>query len=88
MTAPNPALVAERDRRLAVLGPQPSWWRFFARRRWRRERAAILAMDVSEMAALLRRLYPSDTIEKLAQEIAHFGTRTFPIRRPAKATKV
>lgn len=54
---PDPKSVAIREARLAALGPRPPWWRVFARRRWKRERDAILAMDVSELAAMLREIY-------------------------------
>ncbi len=61
----DPDLAAERVRRLTTLGSPPRWWRLFARRRWHRERRAILAMNVDRMSAMMRRLYPSETIERM-----------------------
>jgi len=52
-------LVAEREAKLVALGPRPPWWRPFRRRRWTRARASILAMDVSKLTAIMRRLYGS-----------------------------
>lgn len=45
--------------RLAALGPPPTWWRVFALRRWLREHRAIMALDISVSAEILRSLYPA-----------------------------
>lgn len=63
---PHPTLVDERSRLLRDLGPEPSWWRFLARRRWRSRRSAILAMDVSVATMMLRELYPADRVARAA----------------------
>ncbi len=65
----NPALVAEREQKLRALGSRPPWWRPFKRREWKRRRDAVLAMDVSEAAALMRVIYSKallDEVVKLA----------------------
>jgi 23S rRNA U2552 (ribose-2'-O)-methylase RlmE/FtsJ len=62
----NPKLAAERQAKLDALGEQPGWWRPFARRRWRDRRAAILAVDISEAAAMLRAIYDSAWSEEVA----------------------
>lgn len=66
MNNDDPKLVAERDARLAALGPQPPWWRPFARRRWKRERGYILATDVSQVTAMMRTLYTPECVEAIA----------------------
>ncbi len=62
----DPKLVAERDAKLKQIGPRPPWWRLFARRRWKQQRAAILAIDVSQVALMLRDLYSTAYLEQLA----------------------
>jgi hypothetical protein len=49
-------LLAEREAKLDALGRCPPWWRPFARRRWRRRLAVVLAMDVSKAAEMLHDL--------------------------------
>lgn len=69
------ARLAMRERRLMALGPSPSWWRVFARRRWRKRRLAIMAMDVSVMAEVLTRIY-LNRIEDMANQ-AHIDPAGF-----------
>lgn len=64
----DPKLLAERNAKLLALGLCPPWWRPFARRRWVRRYAAILAMDVTAARALLRRLYPAEHVVVVAQQ--------------------
>lgn len=82
MIAPSPRLVAERDARLAALGSYPPWWRVLARRRWHHERAAILAMDVSQYSEMLRSWYSDDRIQDLARSTPSYAMlkRTEPQR--------
>jgi hypothetical protein len=56
----------DRDAKLAALGPRPRWWRPFARRRFDRAREAVMAIDVTESALLMRRIYNDDYIKELA----------------------
>lgn len=73
MSEPHPELVAERDRKLAALGPKPRWWRPLARRQWSKASAAINAVDVSQMAWLLRQAYPADAIVEMTAQRTSFG---------------
>lgn len=57
----------ERCKKIAALGRVPSWWRFFARRRWIRSFGAIMAFDISEAAEMLRGIYNQDAINRMAQ---------------------
>jgi hypothetical protein len=66
MTGLSAKLLAEREAKLDALGPRPPWWQPFARRRWRRRRDAILAMDVSVWAENLRRWYPAARVQEMA----------------------
>lgn len=66
----SPTLVAERDAKLRAMGPRPPWWRPFARRRWRRRHAEIMAMDVSQYAEFLRHQYPAERVDELARRRA------------------
>ena len=52
--------------KLDALPARPPWWRIFARRRWQRARASILAMDVSAFAEMLVSVYPAESITELA----------------------
>lgn len=61
------SLEAERDRLIGEhVTARPAWWRIFARRRWRRRLAELRAMDCSFFAAMLRRAYTPDSVERLA----------------------
>lgn len=61
-------LVAERDRKIGEhLARRPPWWRIWARRRWKRELAALQSLNVSFMAAMFRQLYTPETVENLAK---------------------
>lgn len=62
----DPQLVAERNRKLADLGPRPAWWRWLARRRWDARKRAVLAMDVSRQAMLLRSIYGTAQMQTMA----------------------
>ena len=59
----SPALLSERGAKLSALGTAPPWWRVFARRRWLRRHAEVMAMDVSVYAEMLRHWYPEGLIE-------------------------
>lgn len=59
------ARLALRAQRLIALGPIPPWWRPFARHRWRRRHAKVMAMSVSVMAEILCTLYEK-RIEQMA----------------------
>jgi len=61
-----PELVAEREQRLRDLGQRPPWYRLFARRRWKAERARISTMDVSVFAWMLRQMYTPDMVTQMA----------------------
>jgi hypothetical protein len=63
----SPRLVAERNARMDALGPRPPRWRPIARRRWRRQYAAIAAMDVSAAAEMLRSVYSNERVRALAE---------------------
>jgi hypothetical protein len=60
------ALRADRDRKLAALGPRPPWWRPFARRTWRNARLRILAVSLDETTLYLRRAYSADIVSQMA----------------------
>jgi hypothetical protein len=70
----DPTLVAERQAKLDALGPLPSWWRPFARRKWKRSRASILAIDVSVYAAMLRSFYTREYAEAEARRPLSFAS--------------
>lgn len=64
MTGISTTRAVERCERLAALGPAPAWWRVFAMRRWLAEYRAIMALDISVHAEMLRSLYtPAVVIE-------------------------
>lgn len=67
-------LLIERETKLDALGPRPPWWRPFTRRRWRARHAAIMAMDVSEWAEMLRHWYGDEYLKRLAAQPPMFGT--------------
>jgi hypothetical protein len=66
MDRPSEKLIREREAKLDALGPCPPWWHPFARRRWRRRRDAILAMDCSQMTEMLREWYSDEMLRDLA----------------------
>jgi hypothetical protein len=66
MDRPSEKLIREREAKLDALGPRPPWWQPFARRRWRRRRDAILAMDCSQMTEMLREVYSDDVLRAMA----------------------
>lgn len=57
-----------RALRLAALGPRPPWWRFFKRRRWAREFAAIMAITLAEFDMIYMDHYTPESIEDIANE--------------------
>jgi hypothetical protein len=63
----NPARAVERCVRLADLGPPPPWSRPWKLKRWLRAFRAIMALDISEEAEMLRSVYSPSAIEELAQ---------------------
>lgn len=62
MTAISTTRAVERCERLAALGPPPVWWRVFALRRWLAAYRAIMALDISVGAQMLRELYPAEQL--------------------------
>jgi hypothetical protein len=67
MTAISTTRAVERCERLEYgLGPPPAWWRVFALRRWLRAYRAIMALDISVGAQLLREVYPDTDVAVLA----------------------
>jgi hypothetical protein len=66
VTAISTTRAVERCQLLATLGPPPAWWRVFALRRWLAEYRAIMALDISVGAQMLREAYPAEQLEALA----------------------
>jgi len=66
MTAISTTRAVERCERLAMLGPPPAWWRVFALRRWIRAYRAIMALDISVGAQMLREVYPENWVSEVA----------------------
>jgi hypothetical protein len=66
MSGLSAKLLAEREAKLDALGPRPPWWQPFARRRWRKRRDAILAMDCSQMTEMLRGWYSDERLREMA----------------------
>lgn len=62
MTGISTTRAVERCERLAALGPAPAWWRVFALRRWLRAYRAIMALDISVHAEMLRTVYTKERI--------------------------
>jgi hypothetical protein len=82
VTGLSAKLLAEREAKLDALGPRPPWWQPFARRRWRKRRDAILAMDCSQMTEMLREVYSDDVLRAMAVRPAiDFGNIRGPIAR-------
>lgn len=71
MTGIVPKRAVERCDRLAKLGPPPPQSRPWKLRRWLRAYRAIMALDISEAAEMLRDLYPTERIEELASRPNH-----------------
>lgn len=67
MTGISTTRAVERCERLAALGPAPPWWRVFAVRRWLRAYRAIMALDISVHAEMLRSMYPAESIKQTAE---------------------
>lgn len=66
MTGIVPRRAVERCERLAKLGPAPAWWRVFALRRWLAAYRAIMALDISAHAEVLRSVYTDEKLRELA----------------------
>ena len=66
-TAISTTRAVSRCERLAALGPAPAWWRVFALRRWLRGYRAVMALDISVSAEMLRSLYPADWVAEMAR---------------------
>lgn len=62
MTTISTTRAVERCQVLAALGPAPAWWRVSALRRWLRAYDAIMALDISVAAQLLREAYPAEQL--------------------------
>jgi hypothetical protein len=59
----------ERCEQLAALGSPPAWWRVFALRRWLHAYRAIMALDISAQAEMLRSIYTADAVKDLAERV-------------------
>lgn len=66
MTGINPRRAVERCEALAKLGQPPPRWRVFQLRRWLRAYRAIMAIDISEAAEMLRGVYTDEKLRELA----------------------
>lgn len=62
MSATNPKRAVERYDRISALGPCPPARKFRARAKWLRSFAAIMALDLSEAAEVLRDVYPREVL--------------------------
>jgi len=63
-------LTEKRLKRLAALtdlGASPRWWQWRRMLVWRRRYVAIMTMDLSEAAELMRDIYTPQHIEDLAR---------------------
>lgn len=60
----------ERDTRLCDLGPMPPWYRPFARRRWRHDRAAVFEESLVSMRLLARRFDVYDENRRRAERMS------------------
>lgn len=59
-------LAVERSEWLVKLGPPPPWWRLFALRSWMRRYRAIMSVDITISAEMLRAIYP-DEVSRIAK---------------------
>ena len=66
MTGIVPRRAVERCERLAALGPPPPQSRPWTLRRWLRAYRAIMALDISEAAEMLREVYTDEKLRELA----------------------
>lgn len=76
MNEPHAHLVAKRNARLAALGPPPPWHHFRKVRAYRIAWLSIMAMDVSQAAAMLRELYSPEKINALVDRPSPLATFT------------
>jgi len=58
----------ERAEQLAILGPPPRWYRPVLLARWTRLYRAIMALDISEHAEILRSYYSDEHVRELAEQ--------------------
>lgn len=68
MSAINATRAVERCERLADLGPPPPWSRPWKLKRWLRAYRAIMALDISECAEMLREVYTPARIAEMAEQ--------------------
>lgn len=64
----NPKRAVERCQRLLDLGPPPPLTRPWKLRLWRRAYQAIMALDISEVAELLRDVYTREDMDQLMNQ--------------------
>ena len=62
MNAISTTRAVERCEQLAILGPPPPWYRPILLRRWLRLYRAVMALDISVGAQLLREVYPAEQV--------------------------
>lgn len=83
MTSINPTRAVERCERLAKLGPPPSprrghpWKLTRKLKLWLREYRAIMALDITQCAEMLRDLYSSEYLKQMAER----PNPTFALKR-------
>jgi len=58
----------ERAEQLAILGPPPRWYRPVLLARWSRLYRAIMTLDLSEGAEILRSYYSDERVRELAEQ--------------------
>lgn len=63
INAINANRAIERCRQLDELGPPPSRWNLLKFRKWIRRYHAIMAIDITDLGELLRKIYTEDSIE-------------------------
>jgi len=63
----SPKRALQRCELIAGLGAIPPWWRLLARRRWIAAFRAIMAIDISDVAELLRQHYSPSDVQALAE---------------------
>lgn len=64
---PNAQRAIERCERLAKLGSPPTLWHPLKLRRWLASYRSIMALDISEIAEMMRDAYPASEIQRLAE---------------------
>lgn len=66
MTGINAKRAVERCEKLAALGPAPPQSRSWKLRQWLRAYRAIMALDIGEMAEMLRGVYTDEKLREIA----------------------